>query len=376
MRPRLRPERVIASYGEHRQRNKQWNVGRAKEELAAREGIRLPEDHRSATSMPRPPATLIAAAADIALVLDAAGRRSATSPFDSDELRAGLGDAEQLARQALDRHRRADSRPKVEALLAMPAAPASRAGGTSTIIRADGRSVPVLYCGVQSATAAAWSRSAATCARFPTLQQRLVEAQQSMERDYSRLRDVETRYRLLFQLSSEAVLILDADAPAGDRGQPGGAAAVRRRSAATWPGSSCSEMFDAESRDAVAGASGRACAPPAAPTTCARSSRGRRPRECLVSASLFRQDERLRCSWCGIAPADATGGRRRVPDAKTKLLKLVESAPDGFVVTDAGRPHHHRQCRLPRDGAAADRGPGAGERWTAGWARPASTWTC
>ena len=41
------------------------------------------------------------------------------------------------------------------------------------------------------------------------LQQRLMNAQQSMERDYSRLRDVEMRYRLLFQLSSEAVLILD-----------------------------------------------------------------------------------------------------------------------------------------------------------------------
>ena len=42
------------------------------------------------------------------------------------------------------------------------------------------------------------------------LQQRLVDAQQSMERDYARLRHVETRYRLLFQMTSEAVLIVDA----------------------------------------------------------------------------------------------------------------------------------------------------------------------
>ena len=42
------------------------------------------------------------------------------------------------------------------------------------------------------------------------LQQRLVDAQQSLEQDYSRLRHVEMRYRLLFQMSSEAVLILDA----------------------------------------------------------------------------------------------------------------------------------------------------------------------
>lgn len=43
------------------------------------------------------------------------------------------------------------------------------------------------------------------------LQQRLVSAQVSMERDYWRLRHVETRYRLLFQMMSEAVLVLDAD---------------------------------------------------------------------------------------------------------------------------------------------------------------------
>ncbi|MCA9768126.1 MAG: transcriptional regulator PpsR [Gemmatimonadetes bacterium] len=42
------------------------------------------------------------------------------------------------------------------------------------------------------------------------LQQRLAEAQQAMERDYWRMRHIETRYRLLFQLSSEAVLVVDA----------------------------------------------------------------------------------------------------------------------------------------------------------------------
>jgi PAS domain-containing protein len=42
------------------------------------------------------------------------------------------------------------------------------------------------------------------------LPQRLVEAQQSLERDYWRMRHSETRYRLLFQVSTEAVLMLDA----------------------------------------------------------------------------------------------------------------------------------------------------------------------
>ncbi len=43
------------------------------------------------------------------------------------------------------------------------------------------------------------------------LQSRLVAAQQAMERDYWKLRDIETRYRLLFQTSAEAVMLLRAD---------------------------------------------------------------------------------------------------------------------------------------------------------------------
>lgn len=42
------------------------------------------------------------------------------------------------------------------------------------------------------------------------LQTRLVEAQQAMERDYWKLREVETRYRLLFNSSSDAVVLLKA----------------------------------------------------------------------------------------------------------------------------------------------------------------------
>ncbi len=42
------------------------------------------------------------------------------------------------------------------------------------------------------------------------LQARLVEAQQAMERDYWKLRDVETRYRLLFNSCNDAILLLKA----------------------------------------------------------------------------------------------------------------------------------------------------------------------
>jgi transcriptional regulator PpsR len=46
--------------------------------------------------------------------------------------------------------------------------------------------------------------------RLAELQRRLLETQQSMERDFLRLRHIEARYRVLFESSPEAVLMLDA----------------------------------------------------------------------------------------------------------------------------------------------------------------------
>ena len=45
--------------------------------------------------------------------------------------------------------------------------------------------------------------------RLAELQRRLVETQQSVERDYLRLRHIEARYRVLFESSPEAVLMVD-----------------------------------------------------------------------------------------------------------------------------------------------------------------------
>ena len=43
------------------------------------------------------------------------------------------------------------------------------------------------------------------------LQTRLVEAQRALDEDYGRLRQLETQYRVLFQTSSEALLLIDAE---------------------------------------------------------------------------------------------------------------------------------------------------------------------
>jgi PAS domain-containing protein len=60
------------------------------------------------------------------------------------------------------------------------------------------------------------------------LQQRLVDAQQSLERDYWRLRQLETRYRLLFRSATDAIVIIDPDTGKVVEANPARAAAGRR----------------------------------------------------------------------------------------------------------------------------------------------------
>ncbi|WP_404379762.1 transcriptional regulator PpsR [Caenispirillum salinarum] len=156
-------------------------------------------------------ATLIASAADIALVMDADGTvRDAA--FGSEDLQRAAG-GEWLGRSWLETVT-VESRPKIEALLkAARGADATETPRPRQVNHPGGSGkadVPVLYSAVRldrDGPIVALGRDLRSLAE---LQQRLVNAQQSLERDYARLRHMETRYRLLFKLTSEAVLVVDA----------------------------------------------------------------------------------------------------------------------------------------------------------------------
>lgn len=276
-------------------------------------------------------ASLIAAASDVTLIVDADGVIRDTA-FQSAELLDDLVDSDHWVGRALTAIVAPDSRPKVEALLreaTTSAEPKWRHinhlvhGGAH-----DGRSVPVLYCGVQLGADGRVVVFGRDLRIMSALQQRLMNAQQSMERDYGKLRDVEMRYRLLFQLSSEAVLILD---PGKQRVLEANPAAKGMSGAASSDivGHSVGQIFTAASLPALqahmAAMSGGA-RPEDVPAELARNNQ-----PVLVKLSLFRQ-ENATLVLMRITPALNTAPV--LPDVKTKLLRAVESAPDGFVVTD------------------------------------------
>ena len=152
-------------------------------------------------------AQLLAVAADIAIVVEADGTISDIA-FGSNELAAEeLGD---WIGQPWTSTVTIESRPKLEALLADPGGAVGARWRQVTHRGKAGNQVAIEYSVVpigESDRVLAVGRDLRSLA---TIQQRLVAAQQSMERDYSKLRNAETRYRLMFQMSGEAVLIVDA----------------------------------------------------------------------------------------------------------------------------------------------------------------------
>lgn len=270
-------------------------------------------------------ASLIAAAADVALVLDGEGViRDVT--LGSEEL--SLENCGKWIGQPWLETVTVESRPKVESLLRDASSKTARKWRQVNHTSSLGADVPMLYSAVQvgaEGRVIAFGRDLRSSA---ALQQRLIDAQQSLERDYWRLRHVETRYRLLFQMSTEAVLVIDSASQKILEANPAAGVllgeATRKLVGATFP-----EGFDDESTREIetllAGvrALGRA--------DDIRVRQAGQSREFVVSATLFRQ-ENSSFFLIRLTPAKAEAIEST---ASRSLLKVMDSAPDAFVVTDA-----------------------------------------
>mgnify|MGYP001627258769 CR=1 FL=1 len=267
---------------------------------------------------------LIAAAADATLVMDQAGIVRDMA-FGNAELAAALGPRRAWIGRALAEAVGEDSRQKVAEMLAEAAAQEAPRWRHINLRSADGGNIP-LMC---AATRLRGSERTVVFARdlrlLASLQQRLVEAQQAMEREYARLRQAETRYRLLFQMSGEPVLVLDA---ASLRVLEANLAADRIFGA--QPG--FLDAFAPEDRPRVEAL--------LATVRAAGTAEERRVsllgtgREALLSASLLRHERSslflVRLAFLGNeAPEPA------LPGSRARIADFVESTPDAFVLTSA-----------------------------------------
>ena len=274
-------------------------------------------------------ADLIAAASDVTLVLDGAGV-ILDLVFQNEELLKDLNESPGWIGRPVAATVAADSRSKVEALLRDGATGSDTKWRHINHLATDGRSVPVLYCCVQLGAAGRLVAFGRDLRLMSALQQRLMNAQQLMERDYSRMRDVEMRYRLLFQMSSEAVVILDSGRLRVAEANPA-ARMIFGVQVGDLAGLAVGQMFDSESAGAVQSHLAAVGAGSVVDEVHARITRG--GQEVSVKASSFRQENET-LLLMRVLPLHRQSAVQPVPDVKLKLLRAVESAPDGFVVTD------------------------------------------
>lgn len=271
-------------------------------------------------------ASLIATASDIVLVVDRSGVVRDLA-LQSQDLALRLEDYESWpGRRWIDTVTE-DSRPKIQALLAEAnTTPGPRWRQLNHPSSAG--SVALLYTAVQIADDGRVVVFGRDLQPMAALQQRLVEAQQSMERDYLRLRHMETRYRLLFEIASVALLVLDTSSQKIVEANPAAREILgevgKRNLARPFP-----DLFDAESASAVRGLlagvriAGRTDRLPA------QLAHGGRP--IVVSATLFRQ-ETSALFLVQLAHADGEDPAAARSSGLANLLNVVENAPDGFVL--------------------------------------------
>ncbi len=162
------------------------------------------------------------------------------------------------------------------------------------------------------------------------LQQRLVTAQQSLERDYWRLRQAETRYRLLFQMSAEPVLILEGSIDKLEEANP--AAQELFGDKCKRPGWSLAEGLDAQSLQALREMLEGLRSAGSADSVTVRVTG--QPEPLKVSASSFRHDKGSYFLLRFTRPQDLATPSASPAQARLELMKVLESAPDALVVTE------------------------------------------
>jgi transcriptional regulator PpsR len=270
---------------------------------------------------------IVAASADLSLVIDAEGViRDATigTDLEAENIPGWLG------RRWVDTVT-IESRPKVDALL--------RDAGPGGVTRwrqinhpsPSGIDLPIRYASIRPAEGGPILVLGRDMRAVAALQRRLMETQQALERDYDRLRGAETRYRLLFQISGEPVLVVDAGTRRVAEANPA-AARLLGRPAKRIGGQDVVDLFDAASARALEAQFAALRATGQAGEIRAVLPHGRG--EVSVSASLFRGEGGPSALLRLVADQMVA---EAAADHEAPTRAVIEAMPEGFVVTDTAR---------------------------------------
>ena len=295
---------------------------------------------------PQLASTLALAASDIALVIDADGvvRNVAVGTsalIDLPEEWVGKPWAQTVT---------GETRRKIELLL-QEAGEAGYSRRREVNLRtAAGPGIPVAYAAVRLGENGPVLAVGRDLRGVAAIQQRFTDAQQEMERSYWKLRQAEWHYRMLFQVATDAVLVVDALSLAIVEANQA-AAQLFGIGAAQLAGQSLAVGLDARSAPAVEAllASTRSSGRPAEMRARLRSNASMLE----LSATPFRGDGGMLL----LVRARAVEPRPATEGGETRLADFVERMNDAVAITDSsGRvsmanPAFLALCELAGDSA-------------------------
>jgi transcriptional regulator PpsR len=269
--------------------------------------------------------TFVSLASDIALVIDGDGVIRNVAQGSADPIAPG---AYQWVGRAWIDTVSGDTRPKIENLLKEVASTGvGRRREVNHPLSTD-NSIPVAYTAIRlgaNGPVLAVGRDMRTIA---AIQQRYVESQQELERGYWQARQAEARYQLLFQVATDAVIVIDGETFRIIEANQA-AAQMLGAPADQLPGRQASAGFEHYSRAAVNELLANARATGQSGEIRARLQGS--VASASVVATSFRADDTMRLLMRvrTLPDADATSGLNKT------LARLVEGTSDAVVVTDS-----------------------------------------
>lgn len=282
--------------------------------------FRTPADFLSDLD-PSTTAEIVTAAADIAIVVE-----------DGVVKDIALGE-ESLVAEGYDESWRGqpwidtvtvESRPKIEELLT------DRHGGEKwRQVNHPSQSaldLPVRYTAVKLGPGNRYVALGRELRAVSALQQRLIEAHQDLERDYSRMREAQGRYKILFESVSEAVLVINAADLGIEEANPA-ASRLIEQDTKSIVGQSLTDLFDASEARRINGLAAECMSGGTASADKLKLASGK---QVGITASAFREDRATRLI------VQLASGEVRSAESGTRqsLLSALHGLPDGLVLAD------------------------------------------
>ncbi len=269
--------------------------------------------------------TFVSLASDIALVIDAGGVIRSVAQGGAEPIAPG---AYQWVGRAWIDTVSGETRPKIENLLReVSATGIARRREVNHPFGPDAN-IPVAYTAIRLGDHGPVLAVGRDLRAIAAIQQRYVDSQQDMERGYWQARQAEARYQLLFQVATDAVIVVDGQTLQIIEANQAAAQLFDTR-AEQLPGHHASAGFEHHARGAVNELLANARSTGQSGEIRARL-RGTRSSASVV-ATPFRSDDamRLLVRIRTIDEGGASAGLNRT------LARLVDDTRDGVVVTDS-----------------------------------------